>query len=164
METTDNYYFDEVEEYDYAASALQCLIGKRFNKLEVSERENYLRVTTTEGNTHVFYARGDCCSESWFSEILGVHKLFEGNVLEARAVSLEEINFRERQSRQQRDLVYGFRILTEAGTVQLVFRNSSNGYYGGNIELYNADDKYRKKDISKLKWRNIASDEYDWEA
>jgi hypothetical protein len=53
--------------------------------------------------------------------------------------------------RQEHDSFYGYALNTKAGTCTIVFRNSSNGHYGGSCELDSAiypDIIY--KDISNL--------------
>lgn len=54
---------------------------------------------------------------------------------------------------------YGFKIQTQKGDVVIEYRNSSNGYYGGNL-AWNDDDYFYGgvfgQNNSKLEWEQIA--------
>lgn len=89
---------------------------------------------------------GDCCSHSYFYDFIGVDKLLNnGPVVSAREVELKESDPRgvvpehEHEYEYESIKVYGYEIVTEDpnfGPVTTVFsfRNSSNGYYGGELE------------------------------
>ena len=44
-------------------------------------------------------------------------------------------NVDDGRCRQEYDAAYGWKIATNKGYADIVFRNSSNGYYGGEINL-----------------------------
>ncbi len=109
------------------------LIGKIINKIFVSEKDqDYLRFETNEGNLD-YYAAGDCCSESYFSDVNRTKYLFGHLVEEVIEVDLMPEEVIEIESRQDIDEIYGFRIKTNKGIGLVVMRNSSNGYYGGEV-------------------------------
>ena len=78
-------------------------------------------------------AWGDCCSETWFADITGVGALIGGTV-RADEVSMDGYNVED--SRTGRNAT-NLRLQTDhrQGLRRHCFRNSSNGYYGGSIEL-----------------------------
>lgn len=75
---------------------------------------------------------GDCCSESWIEHTSGVKELI-GSVI----TGVDEKNLGSADgTRQEYDQKYSaiFK-LDPPGLFEIEYRNSSNGYYGGNIEL-----------------------------
>ncbi len=110
------------------------LIGSKVLDVEVSDDEYYLKFTTDKG-IFTYLADGDCCSESWFSEILNLDFLVGHTVSDVEEVVLPEYGQNDGHCRQESDIFYGFKLSTEAGNIDIVFRNSSNGYYGGSYSL-----------------------------
>lgn len=109
------------------------LIGKTVIGLQVSEGEDFLAFEHPDGTLTVYEAWGDCCSESWFADITGVDALLYSKVVDAEDVDLPQIQ--DDRCRQEEDAFYGVKLKTTKGYVDIVFRNSSNGYYGGKIYL-----------------------------
>lgn len=72
---------------------------------------------------------GDCCSESWWADVIGVKQLLGARITDASDIPMPQVE--DDRSRQEVDQIYGIRICTDKGACDLVFRNSSNGYYGG---------------------------------
>lgn len=110
------------------------LIGKKITGLRINEDQSVLAFDTDQG-VIVYEARGDCCSETWFADITGVGQLIGGTVQTADRVSMDGYNVEDGRARQEYDEAYGYKLTTDKGYVDLVFRNSSNGYYGGWIQL-----------------------------
>lgn len=109
---------------------LKELIGKRVDALYLdADTELYF---VTDGGVLAFVAEGDCCSESWFADIVGVKALL-GHVVQAADETWlpADYNVDDGRGRQEEDELYGFRLTTDAGYVDFVYRNSSNGFYGG---------------------------------
>lgn len=80
-----------------------------------------------------FNVTGDCCSESWFSDFFGLNNLLNEKVLFVTEIYLDDTyECDNERSRQSFDQVYGYKFVTNKGCAVLSFRNSSNGYYGGN--------------------------------
>lgn len=109
------------------------LVGKTIVKLMIDKDEQqYLVFETTEGEL-AYIAYGDCCSESWFADIFSV-----GALVGSTVISVEEIEMpspEDNRTRQEYDEAYGYKFKTTKGYADVVFRNSSNGYYGGWLEL-----------------------------
>lgn len=93
----------------------------------------------------IYICEGDCCSETWFADIIGVQSLLQQEVIDVAEMSTEKslsnYNINDGRGRQEYDEVYGYRLMTRLGTCDFVFRNSSNGYYGGHLALYVAKDR-----------------------
>ena len=94
---------------------------------------------TDEGNVG-FHAWGDCCSESWFADLTGYDVLIDAQVISADAVEWAEAPPDDDRTRQEHDVIYGYKIKTTKGYADLIFRNSSNGYYGGALDNGDAPD------------------------
>jgi len=138
---------------------LEELIGKRTIKLFINEDQNLLRFMTAFGRVS-YYVVGDCCSQSWFADITGVHALLSGTIRSADKISMDGYNVDDGRGKQQRDLAYGYKLTTDKGYADIVFRNSSNGYYGGSIKLYTGPEG-RGKGLDTQSFQEIKD---DWSA
>jgi hypothetical protein len=143
--------------FDYSnAKHLNGLIGKQVTGLFVSQGEGDLKFTLQDptDNPVLVSAAGDCCSETWFADIVGVANLIGGVVASVEDLQgLPDVD--DNRTRQEVDQVYGVRVKTEKGDCDIIFRNSSNGYYGGELTPFYSD--YREP----REWREITE---DWQA
>ena len=110
------------------------LIGKKITGLRINEDQSVLAFDTDQG-VIAYDAWGDCCSETWFADITGVGALIGGTVKTVACVNMNGYNVDDGRCRQDVDEAYGYKLTTDKGYADIVFRNSSNGYYGGSIEL-----------------------------
>ena len=110
------------------------LIGKKITGLRINEDQSVLAFDTDQG-VIAYDVWGDCCSEAWFADITGVGALIGGTVQTADEVSMDGYNVEDGRTRQECDEAYGYKLTTDKGYADIVFRNSSNGNYGGSIEL-----------------------------
>ncbi|AYD86971.1 hypothetical protein SEA_NEARLYHEADLESS_42 [Mycobacterium phage NearlyHeadless] len=107
------------------------VIGKKVLAVFISE--DYLVFETDKGRV-AFSVEGDCCSWSYFHDIVGADKLLaNGPITEINQLDLSDQNYDEDYEYVQ---VYGYEFVSEhpvwgAQTTVVSFRNSSNGYYGG---------------------------------
>lgn len=115
---------------------MHALLGMKILSLAVSNDQHILQVGTDQTPV-MFEAEGDCCSESWFSEILGVSALLGGTVRGVEKLQMAGYPINDGRSRQWGDLAYGYSICTEKGHGEIIFRNSSsgNGNYGGRLSF-----------------------------
>lgn len=129
------------------AALANAIVGKTI--LAMHWDEDRLVFDTTDGLVG-FYVDGDCCSSSYFYDFYGVRNLLDnGPVTAFEEVTLSpgdpgykastwEDNGRE--IGYDHIQVYGYRFTTvhplfgEVSSV-LSFRNSSNGYYGGEMRV-----------------------------
>ncbi len=109
------------------------LIGKIVLGLRVNAEQSILAFDHPDGSVTAYETEGDCCSETWFADITGVSALIGGRVLEATNIDLPVVE--DGRKRQDCDEFYGVKLKTDKGMVDIVYRNSSNGYYGGGIHL-----------------------------
>lgn len=111
---------------------MKKLVGKTITSIAVNSDQSILSFGTDQGQVN-FEVYGDCCSTSWFADITGVHSLIGAKVAKAEEVSLDGYNVNDGRCRQDEDQAYGYKITTDKGYADVVFRNSSNGYYGGEL-------------------------------
>ena len=109
------------------------LLGKKITRLFV-DSEDQGAIMFVAGDEEIIYdAVGDCCSETWFADITGVDALIGGTISGVEIIDIGEVD--DKRGRQEYDEAYGYKITTEKGYVDIVYRNSSNGYYGGWCEI-----------------------------
>lgn len=134
------------------------LIGKKVVRLEINEDESVLKFIHPEGDETLYVAIGDCCSATWFADITGVDALLNHTIAAAENIEMKDV-IQDQRCRQEVDEFYGVKLTTDAGIVNIVYRNSSNGYYGGWICFLNPEDKPKYKENNKF--RPITE---DWQA
>jgi len=104
------------------------LIGKLVTGLKIGDGETVM-VVEFEGGQSVYECEGDCCSNTWIADIVGVQRLIGHTVLKVEQLDVPEVE--DGRTRQEYDQFYGVKLITDGGYVDVVYRNSSNGYYGG---------------------------------
>lgn len=92
---------------------------------------------TTDTGIWCLATAGDCCSESWWADIYSPKQVIGGKITEVRTIPLEVPD--DDRGRQEVDAAYGIGIRTTRGEGKFVYRNSSNGYYGGWCNLLPVD-------------------------
>lgn len=107
------------------------LIGLKVLRIFVNEGEDQLLFVTDKGNI-CYTTYSECCSETWFADIIGTDNLIWSIVKDVEMMDLPEI--KDGRTRQDEDSFYGVKIKTQAGLTDIIYRNSSNGYYGGYLE------------------------------
>lgn len=126
-------------------SVFDNLIGKRINKILISESQTYLAFCTIDGETLIYATSGECCNSVWVNHIAGVNILGEGNsfdilrgVLVTGAEDKGWSNNREDEDGYEVIQDGFWTLLTDRGYIDIEVRNSHNGYYGGNFEQVEA--------------------------
>lgn len=112
----------------YGECVMQNLVGRKVRKLFVSDDQTVLVFKLGRGEA-LYECEGDCCSYTWVADIVGVDRLLGQTVLKAEWMEVEAVE--DGRSRQEEDAFYGIKLTTTGGYVDIVYRNSSNGYYGG---------------------------------
>jgi len=111
------------------------LVNNKITDVLISDSEHCLKFINNNNEELHFVVNGDCCSESWFSEIINLDNLINQSVLEVNTLNLPNyLQDQDTHGRQDIDIFYGYEIKSTGGTTTIVFRNSSNGYYGGDCE------------------------------
>ena len=116
---------------------LKSLVGKAIISISVNSNKTALLLETldkdyydTEG-VYMLVASAECCSESWFEHISNIDAYGRINKVETIVIDEDAPG-----TRQDKDEIYSLKFTTDKGTMEVEMRNSSNGFYGGSIELY----------------------------
>lgn len=143
-----NYYTQNY--YTHMDSVMEDLVGKTVSKVEISSGEEVLVVTHDSGRS-VYETEGDCCSQTWIADIVGVANLIGHKVIKVESLEVNCVD--DGRTRQEVDSFYGIKLHTTGGYVDIVYRNSSNGYYGGSMNRVK-EERLRKS----LELRSITED------
>lgn len=110
-------------------NVLDDLVGHRVIQLNV-EPDGSRLIFVTPYTKIAWQVEGDCCSHSYFHDILGVDTLLGHVVTAVDLVDVPDNDWNDNDERCH----YGIRLTTERGYADIIYRNESNGYYGGYCE------------------------------
>jgi len=113
------------------------LVGKTLNNIKIADDSKAILFQITSGDV-IAKTDGDCCSSTWVENIEVTIKKFPAQVLSVEYLDLPG-SLRDDENYECLQ-VYGCKIETDQGTIIIDYRNSSNGYYGGNLSW--PDDNY----------------------
>lgn len=143
------------------------LIGKTIKEMYVNQDQHFLKFVTDQGDL-LYYADGDCYSESWFADIVFNGYRFDFNSMVNDVVELEIPTWvkrlvpNDKRTRQDYDEVYGYNITTDnKGECTIIYRNSSNGCYGGSCIPVTPENSWVNNFLEDVQWTRIES---DWSA
>ncbi|SRR5258708_1432897 len=124
------------------------LVGRKIKEVKMPDDEN-IEFFLEDGKKITWRTYGDCCSETWFESIDGIGYLRGGIVVEIIEKEIpKEVQEQLKSTRQESDQLYGYTLIVEIEggeydkdynriprreRVDIEFRNSSNGYYGGDV-------------------------------
>lgn len=134
------------------------LIGKIVNRIFVSRDQYILSFELNDGTFISYITESDCCSETWFADIVGCLSLikqpsrYARNITDVRESDMDWYNVNDGRERQDYDQAYGYTIFSNRGTCKIAFRNSSNGYYGGYITLFEGELPSDMIEITEDEW------------
>ncbi len=111
------------------SKAQDALNGKKIVKVWLAADKLAIRFDVEDGDPVVARVDGDCCSSTWI-ESLDAPALLLGTVLD-----VEDLDVPDLGSPDEYECLayYGCKITTNRGACVIDYRNSSNGYYGGNL-------------------------------
>lgn len=115
---------------------IEDMVGSRILGIKLNGLKDYLRVETDKGPFN-FVAVGGCCSTSWIEHLNGVKNVIEGVITEAPVIGHTD-HIKEDGNREDDfnvTLHYITQLKTDKGTLDIEFRNNSNGYYSGWLTL-----------------------------
>jgi len=109
------------------------LLNKKV-EIYLNTHNDYTIIFRADNINYLFQLESECCSESWFSDIDNPEVLNGYSVTDIIMRNLDSYNIYDGRTRQVYDMVYGYSLVTGMGYCDIIFRNSSNGYYGGSME------------------------------
>lgn len=108
------------------------LVGKTIQQYEIGPCGDHIKFTFTDGGSVQLDAYGDCCSTTWVESIDAPEALY-GKVLIAEQIDMPDLPYDENEYECVK--FYGLKIVTDKGHAVIDYRNSSNGYYGGSLDV-----------------------------
>ena len=130
------------------------LIGKKIRRIFISDDAINIKFVTDQGD-FIYHTDGDCCSETWIQEINHYDNLIDHVVNFSK--ELTEVSLPG--SKQDEDVAYGIEFGEDKFCKgSIVYRNSSNGYYGGSIFLVGGEREWYKIDTEKIIWKEVTKD------
>lgn len=144
-------------------NSLSPLVGKTVSEVRLSEGEHQMLMVCSDGTRLLFDTDADCCSETWIADIIGTHFLVGHVITAAEGLELpDNLPDSDERTRQEYDQYFGIKITTVVGYCDIIFRNSSNGYYGGSWDLFVNGEKHSEyKSQYDRNWK--AFDASDWQ-
>ena len=114
--------------------------------IKIADDKLALKFITNEGEI-IARCYGECCSSTWIENVELPAGGFPARVFKVDKLDLNKTD--ERNDEHECISFYGFKITTNKGDIIIDYRNSSNGYYGGDLS-WDYD-----KNISKENWIEI---------
>lgn len=111
---------------------------KDLNNIKINSiKSNSDKIIIESNNkTFILSAEGDCCSSSWIEHIELPKPGEIIKSLEKIDITKCEDDYIDEQGEHHECLeFYFYRLITDKGSYDIEMRNSSNGYYGGWLEL-----------------------------
>ena len=112
---------------------IKSIVGLTIRKVtfgDEGEDDNDL-VFYTDNLTIYYECEADCCSSSWVDNIDDLDNMLNSEILEVEELKVESIEIEDYDVLRK----YDYLVKTSKGDARIEFRNSSNGYYGGNLCL-----------------------------
>lgn len=113
------------------------LLGQTVVATVLASDRQTLQLYTLSGHMFLLQTVGDCCSSTWIEAIDGEDALY-GTIKAVEDIEMPDLGDVPTGHHESVDCVqyYGLRITTNKGRAVIDYRNDSNGYYGGSIEVY----------------------------
>lgn len=100
----------------------------------INEDDTIIKIVFEGGEERYLVTDGDCCSETWIEHVSNFDEIVGAKILSTKTKTLGE----GIGTRQECDQLYSATLVVRPNwldhlDVDIEFRNSSNGYYGGDI-------------------------------
>lgn len=136
------------------------LFGGTIVAIHLASDREAIKFTLADGREVVARCDGDCCSHTWIEDVFDPEAAL-GEVTKAEDIDLPaEWQTKTKTDNYEEEMAYyGFAIETPKGRCTIAYRNSSNGYYGGNLSwpggyFYGG---VHGQNVSNENWRLLAS-------
>lgn len=111
---------------------MKNFVGKRVLEIRINQVGDQLALLTDQDETLWVVATSDCCSESFFNDVLGIRNLIGEEITKVEERELPHLTYDDPVT-DDRTLFYSLVISTRIGYCDIIFRNESNGYYTGSF-------------------------------
>lgn len=128
------------------AVGLGYLLGNRVKTILVSPDQEELVFKLHNGCDIVLITKADCCSETWFADIIGVSSLLDELIT--------GVSILPDTCPDDDHTAHGFTLSTQKGITTIAYHNRRHDYYGGECTAlialkYNKDNLRGFKKITK---------------
>ena len=114
------------------------LLNEEIIAIYTNDERTLLCFIDIHGETWAYTTRSECCSETWFEEIINPENMVWEHIIgiEIKSMVEKESLSPEDDDNPRRGYIkeYGYTFKTQKGYTDIIYRNSSNGYYGGECE------------------------------
>ncbi len=118
------------------------LINSVVSSVEINRDKTLIKFNTDKGS-FTYYTYGDCCSNSWMEHVSGLNELIGHEVISTSEVDLDRVLELDEYGYTDNCLeIYNSIACTAKGRFVIEYRNESNGYYGGSLDLVDPNDKW----------------------
>ena len=114
---------------------LQDFVGKTVSEVQINQACDVM-LWFIDDKVFTLIAVGDCCSSSWYEHCDNASAFDNAQIFECENVNVESI-----ETESETIQINMFKIKTSKGDCTIEFRNSSNGYYSGWIEIHEGKPK-----------------------
>lgn len=108
--------------------AFEKMTGRKLENVEVVNRDE-LTITLDGGEKIRFGVKGFCCSRSWIEHFETIRDIRGATIISVMNLDLGEL-LPDGSLKSYQTI-----IKTDRGEISVEYRNSSNGYYGGYLEV-----------------------------
>ncbi len=123
----------------YKTDVQKALEGATISHVELEPNGTRLTLTFVGRPSVNLVPYGECCSATWI-ESLDAPDALIGTVQSVEEIPMPDLGNIDGNRHQGVDQVsyYGLKIATDKGVCIIDYRNDSNGYYGGSLEVEKA--------------------------
>jgi hypothetical protein len=116
-------------------SNLTHLIGETILEVIISDDKDEITFIT-DGGRRRYLAYGDCCSRSWIETTGPIEDIIGQKIISTEEHGMNELDVEYGNVVR----VYQDTLKTEKISWNIEYRNESNGFYGGSLELYEGEN------------------------
>lgn len=126
---------------------IERILGRTITKVETNADHYVFRFTFETGDPIELYVYGDCCSQSWVEHITGAAALVGASIIgvEEKDLGAAPATYQEYDQKYSTILK-----LSNAQQFEIEYRNSSNGYYGGSIDIEDRPQRFTEQPLIPL--------------
>jgi len=130
----------------------KTLIGKTIKDVWISNEGDYLVFDFDGYAPYYFYVESECCSSTWIHEINGRDALRDAEINSVESKDIELPDDKNDKDNEDSLESYCLTLTTRKGRCDIIYRNQSNGYYGGDLTYLDWEsDQYGLEDHEHIK-------------
>lgn len=118
---------------------MNTLLDKKIVSVKIADDKMAMLFVTENNENLILRVDADCCSHTWIESVDLPALGLPFTVIECKDL---ELNIPEKEYDGDVIKFYGAEIVTDKGSMNIDYRNSSNGYYGGNIVWPDEEDNF----------------------